>query len=220
MKKRIIVGLVTFQMIAFNAIAQSIEINFDTDAFGNPITAPYQFINTVRLSELYAPLGVHFWGPDGPDGRDGGAILDQDSGFGINARSGSNFFAFNRLPAARMMDGGIPRDPETISFDTLAAHISIFAAGAGIYQTFLMQGFDADGVLVASDAITTLEWGELEIASPSGIKSVQLSSLTNTAFYFVFDDLSVDFVPEPSAISLLICAAALGLALQLRRKKT
>lgn len=220
MKKRITLGLIAFQMIAFDAIA-TVVINFDTDAFGNPFAAPDESIETTRLEEFYAPLGVHFWGPDGPNGRDGGAIFDQDSNFGINPRSGRNFLGFNRLPFVTFMDGGKPRDPETITFDTLATHVSIFA-GAGIVLTFFMQGFDANGVLVASDTLTTQQWGELEVASPSGIKSVQLSCLDPdfVALYFVYDDLSVDFVPEPSATSLLICVAAGALALRLYRKKT
>jgi hypothetical protein len=47
---------------AFSASA-TIVINFDTDASGNPIAAPSLSIETTRLDELYAPLGVHFWGP-------------------------------------------------------------------------------------------------------------------------------------------------------------
>ena len=117
------------------------------------------------------------------------------------------------------MDGGRPRDPETISFDTLATHVSIFA-GAGAIKTFLMQGFDANGILGASDTVTTQQWGELEIASQSGLKWVQLSVIAPPdTLYFVFDDLSVDFVPEPSTVSFLICAVAIGFASQLRRNR-
>jgi hypothetical protein len=218
-KKQILFALIAWHFAIFSASA-TIAINFDIDASGNPVAAPFGFTNAVRLSELYAPLGVHFWGPDGPSGHDGGAVLDQDSNFDISAHSGRNFLAFNRLSNVTLMDGGRALDPETISFDTLATSVSIFAAGGFNIKTFLMQGFDANGVLVASDTVTTQQWGELEIASPSGIKSVQLSCLTppENAVGFVFDDLSVDFVPEPSTISLLTCAIAIGLVLGLRRK--
>lgn len=221
MKKRITLGLIAFQMIAFNAIA-TIEINFDTDAYGNPITAPDESIETVRLSELYAPIGVHFWGPDGPDGRNGGAIFDQDGNFGIDARSGRNVLGFNRAGHVLLMDGGLPRDPETIMFDTLASNISIYAGGP-IAETFVMQGFDANGMLVATDTITTQGWSELEIAWEPGIKSAQLfvtgPNDTGIPLYFVFDDFSVDFVPEPSSTSFLICAAAVGFVLRFARRK-
>jgi len=215
MKKKSIIAVVLFHVVTFNTKA-TIVINFDTDAFGNSINAPSLFFDTVRLSELYAPLGVHF---SGPDSNDGGAILDQAGAFGVDAHSGRNFLAFNRLSV--MGDFGIPRDPETITFDTLASNISIFAAGGTTAKTFLMQGFDANGSLVAFDTLTTLDWAELQIASPLGIRSVRLlvTNPIEEAFGFVFDDLSVDFVPEPSTISFLICAAAVGFVTQLCRRR-
>jgi hypothetical protein len=220
MKKQIVLALLAFQVAAFSASA-TIEINFDIDASGNPITAPDLFENTTRLTEVYAPLGIHFFGPDGSNGRDGGAILDQKGNFGVAALSGPNFLAFNRgIP---MMDGGNPQDPEIITFDMLATNISIFAAGGHDIKTFLMEGFDADGMLVASDTVITQGWAELEVAWSLGIRSVRLSvTIPDPGFSnaFVFDDLSVDFVPEPSTISLLICAAAIGLALRFRKRRT
>ena len=88
--------------------AEAVLINFDTDASGNALSAPCFFGATTRLTELYAPLGVHF---SGPGGNDGGAILNECSNFGVNALSSPNFLAFNR--SAPMSDGGIPQDPET-----------------------------------------------------------------------------------------------------------
>lgn len=120
-----------------------------------------------------------------------------------------------------MMDGGIARDPETITFDTLATNISIFAAGGQSTKTFLLQGFDAGGALVASDMMTTQGWAELEIDWLLGIKSIRLSVMIDPSDHsraFVFDDLSVDFVPEPATTSYLLCAAALGVASRLRKK--
>jgi hypothetical protein len=215
MKKQIVLALLAFQMIALNAIA-TILINFDTDAFGNPIKAPPTFADTVRLTNLYAPLGIHF---SGPGGNDGGAILDQAGEFGVDAWSGRDFLAFNRQ--AFLMDFGVARDPEMIVFDTLASNVSIYAAGP-IAETFLMQGFDASGVLIAEDTVTTQQWSQLEISSVSGIKSVRLFVTgpdVGIPLAFVYDDLSVDFVPEPATISFLICVAALGLALRFRRKR-
>lgn len=216
-----IVALILFLVAALTANA-TVVINFDTDAFGNPFSAPQLYIDTTRLSEFYAPLGIHFWGPDGPNGRDGGAIVNESGNFGIGAHSGTNALGFNRAPNAILMDGGRPRDPETISFDTLASNISIFAGGP-IAEAFVMQGFDANGILVATDMVTTQGWSELEIAWAPGIRSVQLfvtgPNDTGIPLYFVFDDLSVDFVPEPSTISFLICAAVGALGLRFYRKK-
>src|SRR5262245_9362983 len=93
----------------FGASARAdVLINFDVDAFGNPVNAPGLFLDTTHLTELYSPLGVHF---SGPGGNDGGAILNQSGNFGVPALSTPNFLAFNS--GARMQDGGIPIGPET-----------------------------------------------------------------------------------------------------------
>ena len=57
------------------------------------LAGPCAFNQTVALSNQYAGLGVIF---AGPSGNDGGAVLDQCGNFGINARSGTNFLAFNQ----------------------------------------------------------------------------------------------------------------------------
>jgi hypothetical protein len=219
MKKQVSIVIVALHLAGFSA-SGTVVINFDTDAFGNPLAAPALAIETVHLSELYAPLGVHFYGPDGPNGHDGGAIVNQAANFGINPRSGKNFLGFNRQ--AFLMDFGVERDPETITFDTLASNVSIFAGGT-IAETFLMQGFDINGTLIATDTVTTQRWSELEISSATGIKSVTLFVTgpdVGIPLAFVYDDLSVDFVPEPATSSFLLCAAASVLAFHLRRKKT
>src|ERR1044071_288968 len=78
-------------------------IDFDHDASGNPLPAFCLFRDTSSLTELYAPLGVHF---SGPRTNSGGAILNQCGNFGVPAISGSNFLAFNR--SAAFLSGGIP----------------------------------------------------------------------------------------------------------------
>ena len=219
MKKQFPIAVLALHVAVCRAHA-TIEINVDRDAFGNPIKAPPLLIDTVRLSELCAPLGIHFFGPDGPNGHDGGAIVNEAGNVGVGAHSGTNFLGANHL--ALLGDGGVPRDPETVTFDTLATNVSIFAAGGRTNKTFLMLGFDLNGVLIASDTITTQNWAELTIMSSLGIKSVQLSVTdpVQSAFAFVFDDLSVDFVPEPSTIYLLLSAATIVVLLRLRRKRS
>lgn len=219
MKTKIILALVTLQFVSFGTNADLITINFDTDANGNPFSAPMLFADTVRLTELYAPLGVHFSGPGGPTGNDGGAIVNQSGNWGVDAHSGTNFLGFN--PVARLQDNGIPRGPETITFDTLLSTISIFAAGGLSSKTFLMQGFDANGILVATDSISTQGFAQLQISWPLGIRSVQLSATSqNVSQGFVFDDLSAETVPEPSTIALLLCVTAIGFVLRRRKGLT
>jgi len=183
-------------------------INFD-DA-----SAVAFFASTTRLTDHYAPLGVHF---QGPGGNDGGAILNQDANFGVNALSGRNFLAFNRN--AHMSDDGIPKDPEKIVFDTSVSEVSIYAAGGWAVDTFTLQAYNASDVLLDTDSIATQSWGKLAVSSADDIKYVVLEERGGS--YFVYDDLTVTCaaVPVPGAILL----GALGLSCagwRLRRRGT
>ncbi|MHC4743633.1 MAG: hypothetical protein ACYS8Z_17090 [Planctomycetota bacterium] len=144
--------------------AQTSIINFDD------VSAPCVFAETTALREQYAHLGVHF---SGPGQLDGGAILNMCGGFGVNARSGENFLAFNR--GAGMSDEGTPSDPETIEFDVLMENVSIYAAGGVSQDTFTMDAYDALGNLIDTDQVVTIGWAELSVSSQAGIRSVVLT---------------------------------------------
>ncbi|BDI18805.1 hypothetical protein ANSO36C_46070 [Nostoc cf. commune SO-36] len=167
--------------------AQAALINFDTDANGNPINASSLFIESTALTNLYAPLGVNF---SGPGQLSGGSILDQLGNFGVNALSGSNFLAFNR--DAILSNGGLPTDPETISFADSISDFSIFAS-AGESSTFQLQAFDINNLLLGTNTITTAfgEWGELSFSSSSvNISQVILTEIRGENA-FVYDNLSL-----------------------------
>ena len=178
--------------------------------------APYLFMNAVALTEAYAGLGVHFVGPGG---KDGGAIIDQDGNFSVDARSGRNFLAFNRN--SQMSDGGVPQDPETILFDSLMGEVSIYAAGGVRADTFTMEAYDAADVLVDTDTITTQDWGLLSVSSAGGIRKVVLAQTADDDA-FVYDDLSFTslspVVPAPGAIVLGMLGT--GLVGWLRRRRS
>lgn len=199
--------------------AQAGLINFDTDANGNLINAPSFFSGTTALTNLYTPLGVTF---SGPVQLSGGAILNQTSGFGVNALSGSNFLAFNRN--ATLSNGGLPTDPETISFTNLISDFSIFASGGFNSNTFQLQAFDINNLLLGTNAITTAvgKYGQLSFSSSLGnISRVVLTGIggDNT---FVYDNLSFTpaskSVPEPGSVLGLIAFGA-GSATSLRKRK-
>jgi hypothetical protein len=151
------------------------------------VSAPCTFVDTVRLTELYASLGVHFLGPGG---KDGGAIVNKCGNFGVSPVSGDNFLAFNRT--SNLSDGGTPKDPETIVFDSLMAEVSIYAAGGnGSGGKFTMMAYDVDDVLVDSAMVITKPWALMSVSWPLGIKKVVLeeAGLDNA---FVYDNLSFE----------------------------
>lgn len=87
-------------------------VNFD----GGP--APCAFVETTALKSLD---GVTFKGKG--DVRNGGAVLDQCSNFGVTGHSPPNFLAFNC--GAVMSDGGIPTLPETIILPSESTGVSL-----------------------------------------------------------------------------------------------
>lgn len=197
---------------------QAAVINFDTDANSNPINTPPAFIDTTPLTDLYAPLGVTFSG----SGRlSGGAILNQRGNFGINARSGSNFLAFNRQ--IDYLDGGLATDPEIIKFDSPLRKFSIFASGGFESTTFQLEAFDNNDAIIGTTNITTAigQWGQLNFSSGLGnISKIILTEIGNDDA-FVYDDLSFTSastsVPEPSTV--FSTGLVLGLGGLLRKSK-
>ena len=125
------------------------------------------------------------------------------------AHSGTNVLAFNRgavFSSDTEAGGGIPTDPETIRFDKPVLQVAIWAAGGFTSSTFTMNGFDASGSLIATTSVTTQNWSELVLTSTIPISSVQLvetSTDPNLGNLFLYDDLRVGALPEPSSLTLL-----------------
>lgn len=207
-----------------------VSIDFDTDAIGNlgnSLNAPSAFSQTTALTDLYAPYGVVFGQPGNLSGGAilGGSIQEQLDNFGISARSGSNFLAFNR--SANLSNGGVPTDPQIISFPGLINAFSIFASGGFESATFQLQAFNANNVLLGTTTITTApgEWGELSFNSSSRVDNISQIILTQTDSNnsFVYDDLvllaGVSVIPEPTAALGLLGFSAIGFSSLLKHKK-
>jgi hypothetical protein len=216
MGNRSIVGAACSAFICAVLAAPSgaVVINFDVDASGNPLLAPNGFAEQNPLRNEYASLGVTF---SGPSALDGGAILDQFGNFGVNARSGRNFLAFNGESLTTLLNGGVPRDPETLTFSTPLSSISIWASGGAAPNTFRMDAFSSGGALVGSStqSSTVGAYAQLSIANPSQpISRVVLTGIGGDP-HFVYDDLEFTFVPEPAGVPV----GAFVLAGMLRRRR-
>ncbi|MDD2762032.1 MAG: hypothetical protein PHH11_17285 [Methylomonas sp.] len=153
-------------LAASHAQAAVQTINFDNDASGNPISAPSLFSGATALTNLYADIGVNFsalsrtqetstrirdgievtqaYNVINPAATGMGAILDESSNFGSNAKSGDNFLAFNRLSSS---SANLWR----VSFDNPIGYFGIsYSAGSAstTYQYLNFQAYDADGRLI------------------------------------------------------------------------
>jgi hypothetical protein len=192
--------------IAQPSRAATVTINFDTTASGTTLVAPDVFVNTTPLTQLYSSLGVHFGGK--------GSILNVASNFGVQARSGINFLAFNGSA------GYGP--PEVISFDAPQAQVSMFVASGGPAADYSLEAFDGAGVLLKT---TTLQIGfsnaysQLSVDA-AGIRSVRLTySEAAAENSIVVDDLTfTTSTPLPSAATAGMALMA-GLALRTRRSR-
>ncbi|RJP46624.1 MAG: IPTL-CTERM sorting domain-containing protein [Desulfobacteraceae bacterium] len=158
----------------------AIVINFDD------VAAPCNFASTIRLSSLYAPMGVNF---SGPIPLDGGAILDECGFFSVTGHSAPNFLAFNLN--SELSDGGIPRGPERIDFDFEVCQIQAnFGAGPAHSGSATLDAYDGSDMLVGSDTLPISSSLQTLSVSAPRIKYVIFSFTSNV---IVFDDLA--FVP-------------------------
>lgn len=185
------------------AMAASVFIDFDTNPSGQPINAPAAFDNASPLRNTFAAWGVHF---SGAQPGQGGAILNASS-FTSHALSGGNFLAFSAIAPGFVA-------PETISFDTAMAAVSISASALSHPMTFTMQAFTAGGSLVdsASLALGGPGYGLLSVGSPAAdIRKVVLSVSGAGFNAYVFDNLSASTAPVPEPSAALLFALGGGL---------
>jgi len=169
---------------------------------------PSGFVQTTALRAQYAGLGVTF---SGAEELDGGAILDVDSNFGIEARSGRNFLAFNA--GAALNDGGRPFGPQTISFAGGASAVSIYGASGDGTTRFIMRSYDANNTQLGQVIVSASDtWEEIALSGGNIAYVVISSDGDNT---FVMDDLSWTAIPAPSSMAL---AGVLALGAARRRR--
>lgn len=167
-------------------------------------SAPCCFVYTSPLSNAYAAQGVNFSGVGGT----GGSILNQSGSFGFNARSGTDFLAFN------VGVNGIS-GVEDITFSNLQSAVSIWAANSN-GGTISLTAFDSHGATVATSTInSSAVWQQLSV-SGLGIASVRVTPQVGV---YAVDDLSfTGAVPEPEAYAMVAAGlAVLGVAMRRRK---
>jgi hypothetical protein len=144
--------------------------------------APCNFIQTIALTDEYSALGVIF---GGPDGLDGGAILDECGSFGVTGHSPPNFLAFN--VNASLSNGATPQGPEEINFTENVDTVTI-NGGGGISGTITLDCYDTAGLPVGSQSITGTS--ALQPLSVTATGQIDYCWLSFTGPVAVFDDLT------------------------------
>ncbi len=183
MKSTICVGALLLATLASGGVARAADINFE-------LGAPSTFSATIALSSEYAAQGVTF---SGPVAGWGGCALDQAGNFGVNALSGTNFFAFHE--GSSLGSGGIPTGPETLAFSTPQSSVQIFASGGFDSNTLVMEAFNVAGLSLGSVTVTAPAnaWVPMFLTA-AGIRRVVLSETAGDGVY-IFDDLT--YLPGP-----------------------
>ena len=194
-------------------------IDFESDAGGGFLVAPVGFNNATALRDDFAALGVRF---KGPNSQDGGALLDELSDLGIEARSGNNFIAFDNA-TNNLADGGSALGPITLIFDPPVTAASIHASGGPIQGVFTIQAFNQGSFVGLGQTLSQPnEYAELAISGPIGGSLDTLRIASSASNVWFLDDLSFTpvgvVIPEPGSAAAL--GAGLGLiALRRRRRK-
>lgn len=122
-------------LVALQAGALNI-INFDD------VVAPDRFSSAVALRSVG---GVQF-NSSSRKPLDGGAVLNELSGFGVTGHSSPNFLAFNCSSKSTMNGGGLPKLPEVIRFPTEVSGVSLKIGDPIFFEKVRISGIGSLGI--------------------------------------------------------------------------
>jgi len=129
--------------------------------------------------------------------KNGGAILDQCSNFGVTGQSAPNFLAFNA--GAPMSDGGIPKLPELFVFLSPVSSVQMNAGvGFGTTGNVVIIAMDSAGSFAGFDVIGVASALQTLTVTASDIKLVILAATLSSPI-LVVDNLAFSGVPSVSA---------------------
>ena len=192
--------------MASPAAAATTVINFDDTA------APKSFEIQTPLTNQYAAYGVTFAALEGGLGTE---VLDEASDFGVGARSGDNFLAFNIFT-------GLGAE---VTFATAISGFQIFAGNAaGYHGSYWAKAYNLGG-----DVVDSLSF-QFSPGNQGGYTALNLSGAGITRVQFgstnanwVADDLSFTVggaVPEPATWAMMITGFGLAGAALRRRPRS
>jgi photosystem II stability/assembly factor-like uncharacterized protein len=159
------------------------QIDFDD------IPAPCAFSETTALRNEYQTQGVLF---AGPNGNDGGAVLDRCSGYSPSGQSLPNYLAFDT--GKTLADGGAPHWPEHLYFDPHADYVEIKAAWT--HGRVEMTAFDAMGNVVDTDSV--VPYGTFRLLQVEAGQIAKVTLQSSLAAILLLDDLSFRVSTDPT----------------------
>jgi hypothetical protein len=173
---RTVAAVFVVDNLAYIPEAYPLLVDFDD------VSAPCGFISTTALTDRYWMHGVTF---SGPALKDGGAILNECGGFGVNGHSAPNFLAFNSNSS--LSDGGIPRQPESILFQFPVSFVQLYVGSSFNVGTIVTaEAFDVNG---ASLGTTSLPLEARMRPMTIMARNISKIVLSTTDPVFVVDDL-------------------------------
>ncbi|KHE91328.1 MAG: hypothetical protein K8F52_12680 [Candidatus Scalindua rubra] len=118
-----------------------------------------------------------------------GAVLSENSNFGVTGHSSPNFLAYN--PSTQNSDGSIPALPAIIYFPNPVNNVSMLAGAGSTTGTVILAALDASFTVVAVDVkAITPAMQLLSVAWNPGIQAVVVvGNFTSANKWMVLDNL-------------------------------